>query len=94
MHCPKCNSNNIVKNGRTHYGKALTSNKISSRQTSDPRYPTKQVNTRTGIYFLDLPKQRFKCQNCGRQFVEIPTPQPIDYSKSDFIDKLLLERLS
>jgi transposase-like protein len=21
MHCPKCNSNNIVKNGRTHYGK-------------------------------------------------------------------------
>ncbi|WP_422678776.1 IS1/IS1595 family N-terminal zinc-binding domain-containing protein [Chlorogloeopsis fritschii] len=21
MHCPKCNSNNIVKNGHTHYGK-------------------------------------------------------------------------
>ncbi|WP_089130517.1 IS1/IS1595 family N-terminal zinc-binding domain-containing protein [Tolypothrix sp. NIES-4075] len=37
MHSPKCNSNNIVKNGRTHYG-----------------------------------KQRFKCQNCGRQFVESP----------------------
>ncbi|WP_375510409.1 IS1 family transposase [uncultured Nostoc sp.] len=38
MHCPKCNSNNIVKNGRTHHE-----------------------------------KQRFKCQNCGRQFVESPS---------------------
>jgi transposase-like protein len=59
MHCPKCNSNNIVKNGRTHYG-----------------------------------KQRFKCQNCGRQFVESPTRQPIDNSTRGLIDKLLLERVS
>lgn len=59
MHCPKCNSNSIVKNGRTHYG-----------------------------------KQRFKCQNCERQFVESPTRQPIDNSTSELIDKLLLERVS
>lgn len=59
MHCPKCNSNNIVKNGCTHYG-----------------------------------KQRFKCKSCGRQFVENPTRQPIDNSKRELIDKLLLERVS
>jgi transposase-like protein len=59
MHCPKCNSNNIVKNGCTHGG-----------------------------------KQRFKCQDCGRQFVENPTRQPIDNSKRELIDKLLLERVS
>ncbi|MBE9053506.1 IS1 family transposase [Nostocales cyanobacterium LEGE 11386] len=39
-------------------------------------------------------KQRFKCQNCGRQFVESPTRQPIDNSTHQLIDKLLLERLS
>lgn len=59
MPCSQCNSNNIVKNGRTHYG-----------------------------------KQRFKCKNCGRQFVESPTRQPIDQSRRELIDKLLLERLS
>ena len=59
MPCSQCNSNNIVKNGRTHYG-----------------------------------KQRFKCKNCGRQFVESPTRQPIDRSRRELIDKLLLERLS
>ncbi|WP_448270395.1 IS1 family transposase [Nostoc sp. DSM 114159] len=59
MHCPKCNSKNIVKNGHTHYG-----------------------------------KQRFKCHNCGRQFVESPTRQPIDNSTRTLIDKLLLERVS
>ena len=59
MHCPKCNSNNIIKNGCTHYG-----------------------------------KQRFKCQDCGRQFVENPTRQPIDNSTRELIDKLLLERVS
>lgn len=59
MLCPQCNSNKIVKNGRTHYA-----------------------------------KQRFKCLHCGRQFVESPTRQPIDSSKREFIDKLLLEKMS
>ena len=59
MPCRWCNSNKIVKNGRTHYG-----------------------------------KQRFKCLPCGRQFVESPTRQPVDNSKRELIDKLLLERLS
>ncbi len=39
-------------------------------------------------------KQRFKCQNCGRQFVESPTRQPINHFTRELIDKLLLERLS
>ncbi len=39
-------------------------------------------------------KQRFKCQNCGRQFVESPTRQPINHSTRELIDKLLLERIS
>ena len=59
MSCPKCNSIQIVKNGRTHYG-----------------------------------KQRYRCQACGRQFVENPTRQPIDELTRSLIDKLLLERLA
>lgn len=39
-------------------------------------------------------KPRFKCQDCGRQFVENPTRQPIDEFTRNLIDKLLLERLS
>ena len=39
-------------------------------------------------------KQRFKCLNCGRQFVESPTRQPIDPSTRELIDKLLLEKVS
>ena len=59
MNCPKCESEEIIKYGKTHYGK--------------PRY---------------------KCQDCGRQFVENPTRQPIDGATRDLVDKLLLERLS
>ena len=39
-------------------------------------------------------KQRFKCRDCGRQFVEDPSNPPIAQSTRDLIDKLLLERLS
>ncbi len=39
-------------------------------------------------------KQRFKCLNCGRQFVESPTRQPIDSSTRELIDKLLQEKIS
>ena len=59
MNCPKCESEEIIKYGKTHYG-----------------------------------KPRFRCQDCGRQFVENPTRQPIDAATRDLIDKLLLERLS
>ena len=58
MNCPKCKSEEIIKYGKTHYG-----------------------------------KERFKCQSCGRQFVENPTRQTIDQATRDLIDKLLLERL-
>ena len=39
-------------------------------------------------------KPRFRCQGCGRQFVENPTRQPIDEATRILVDKLLLERLA
>ncbi|WP_422615185.1 IS1 family transposase [Gloeocapsopsis crepidinum] len=39
-------------------------------------------------------KQRFKCQNCGRQFVEQPTKKVIDSATRELVDRLLLERIS
>ena len=39
-------------------------------------------------------KQRFKCHDCGRQFVENPTKVVIDQEKRELIDRLLLERIS
>lgn len=39
-------------------------------------------------------KNRFKCGDCGRQFVENPTKKVISQSTKDLIDLLLLERIS
>ena len=39
-------------------------------------------------------KNRFKCGDCGRQFVENPTNKVISQSTKDLIDLLLLERIS
>ena len=39
-------------------------------------------------------KQRFKCRDCGRQFVENPTNILISAEKRALIDRLLLERIS
>lgn len=39
-------------------------------------------------------KQRFKCRDCGRQFVEHPTKKMIDLATRELIDRLLLERIS
>ena len=39
-------------------------------------------------------KQRFKCHECGRQFVENPQKIVIDQEKRELIDRLLLERIS
>jgi transposase-like protein len=39
-------------------------------------------------------KPRFRCQACGRQFVENATRQPINEATRQSIDKLLLERLA
>ncbi|NJL90459.1 MAG: IS1 family transposase, partial [Coleofasciculaceae cyanobacterium SM2_1_6] len=39
-------------------------------------------------------KPRFRCQECGRQFVENPSRQPIDEATRILVDKLLLERLA
>lgn len=38
--------------------------------------------------------QNFKCQNCGRQFIENPKQIPISQESKMLIDRLLLERLS
>jgi transposase-like protein len=39
-------------------------------------------------------KQRFKCQDCGRQFIEQPIKKVIDQATRELIDRLLLERIS
>ncbi len=39
-------------------------------------------------------KQRFKCHECGRQFIEQPTKKVIDQATRELIDRLLLERIS
>jgi len=39
-------------------------------------------------------KQRFKCRDCGRQFVEHPRKKVIAPATRELIDRLLLERLS
>ena len=39
-------------------------------------------------------KPKFKCQGCGRQFVEDPKRQPISEETRALIDNLLLERIS
>ena len=39
-------------------------------------------------------KQRFKCQDCARQFIEQPTKKVIDQTTRELIDRLLLERIS
>ena len=38
-------------------------------------------------------KQRFKCHDCGRQFVENPQKIVIDQQKRELIDRLLLEKI-
>ena len=39
-------------------------------------------------------KQRYRCVDCGRQFVENPARSPISPETCQLIDRLLLERLS
>ena len=39
-------------------------------------------------------KQRFKCLECGRQFVLQPIKKVIDAATRELIDRLLLERIS
>jgi transposase-like protein len=39
-------------------------------------------------------KQRFKCHDCERQFIEQPTKKVIDQANRELIDRLLLERIS
>jgi transposase-like protein len=38
-------------------------------------------------------KQRFKCNECSRQFVENPKKILIDKEKRELIDRLLLEKI-
>jgi insertion element IS1 protein InsB len=39
-------------------------------------------------------KPKYKCQTCGRQFVENPTKKVISSATKDLIDRLLLEKIS
>lgn len=59
MNCSKCQLAQVIKYGRTHYG-----------------------------------KQRFLCQDYGRQFVKNPSRQLVDETTQTLIDKLLFEILA
>jgi len=39
-------------------------------------------------------KQKYKCKDCGRQYIENPTKKYIDSCTIKLIEKLLLERIS
>jgi len=39
-------------------------------------------------------KPKYKCQNCGRQFVGNPNNKIIDKHTLDYIDKMLVEKIS
>ena len=39
-------------------------------------------------------EQRFKCHECGRQFIEHPTKKVSNQATRQFIDRLRLERIS
>ena len=39
-------------------------------------------------------KQKYKCKECHRQFIENPTKKTIDEGTKNLIDKLLLEKIS
>jgi transposase-like protein len=39
-------------------------------------------------------RQRFKCHECGRQFIEQPTKKVINPATRELIDRLLLEQIS
>ena len=58
MHCPNCQSSQIIKYGRIHTG-----------------------------------KQRYRCHDCGRQFVENSNYQLISHETRELVDRLLLERI-
>jgi transposase-like protein len=38
-------------------------------------------------------KQKFKCNDCGRQFIKNPTKKYITQEQWELVDKLLLEKL-
>lgn len=38
-------------------------------------------------------KQKYKCKECNRQFVENPQKQKVSQEKKELIDKLLLEKI-
>ena len=39
-------------------------------------------------------KKKYRCKECGYQFIENPTKKYIDEQTKEIIDKLLLERIS
>lgn len=39
-------------------------------------------------------KQRFKCDECGRQFVEHPQKKVVDQATRELVDRLLCERIA
>jgi len=59
-----------------------------------PNCPTCSSDRTVKNGHIHTGKQRFKCHDCGRQFVENPDKKIIDTATRELIDRLLLERIS
>ncbi len=64
---------------------------MSSNQLTCPSCGSKHIIKNGSIHNK---KTKFKCQFCGRQFIDNPTQKVIDSETIDLIEKLLLEKIS
>jgi len=64
---------------------------MSSNQLTCPSCGSKHIIKNGSIHNK---KAKFKCQSCGRQFIDNPTQKVIDSETIDLIEKLLLEKIS
>mgnify|MGYP001826197274 CR=1 FL=1 len=63
---------------------------MSDNHLSCPQCQSNQISKNGKIH---NGKQNYKCQNCGRQFIENPTKKYITKETKNFIDLLLLEKI-
>lgn len=64
---------------------------LSAKSMNCPKCPSTQIIKYGHTHYG---KPRFRCQDCGRQFVLNASRQPIDQATRELIDQLLLERLA
>ncbi len=56
-----------------------------------PRYYSGKIIKNGSIHNS---KQKYMCRKCGRQFVENPANRPVSGEKKEFINRLLIKKIS